>query len=231
MMDNPLSIEPLFHIGPVPITQPVVVTWAIMLALGVFSYVATRHLRIVPTKTQTVLELFVTTIEGQVRDVMNGDPKPYRTLIGTIFLFILVANWSSLIPGIEPPTAHIETDAALALIVFVAILRFGIGSRGVRGYLATFAEPTWVMIPLNIVEQITRTFSLIVRLFGNVMSGVFVISIVLSLAGLFVPIPLMALDLLTGTVQAYIFAILATVFIGAAVAETPSPQSKEDISQ
>ncbi len=230
-MDNPLSIEPLFHIGPVPITQPVVVTWAIMLALGVFSYVATRHLRIVPTKTQTVLELFVTTIEGQVRDVMNGDPKPYRTLIGTIFLFILVANWSSLIPGIEPPTAHIETDAALALIVFVAILRFGIGSRGVRGYLATFAEPTWVMIPLNIVEQITRTFSLIVRLFGNVMSGVFVISIVLSLAGLFVPIPLMALDLLTGTVQAYIFAILATVFIGAAVAETPSPQSKEDISQ
>ncbi|TNE63378.1 MAG: F0F1 ATP synthase subunit A [Rhodobacteraceae bacterium] len=230
-MDNPLSIEPLFHIGPVPITQPVVVTWAIMLALGVFSYVATRHLRIVPTKTQTVLELFVTTIEGQVRDVMNGDPKPYRTLIGTIFLFILVANWSSLIPGIEPPTAHIETDAALALIVFVAILRFGIGSRGIRGYLATFAEPTWVMIPLNIVEQITRTFSLIVRLFGNVMSGVFVISIVLSLAGLFVPIPLMALDLLTGTVQAYIFAILATVFIGAAVAETPSPQSKEDISQ
>lgn len=230
-MDNPLSIEPLFHIGPVPITQPVVVTWAIMLALGVFSYVATRHLRIVPTKTQTVLELFVTTIEGQVRDVMNGDPKPYRTLIGTIFLFILVANWSSLIPGIEPPTAHIETDAALALIVFVAILRFGIGSRGARGYLATFAEPTWVMIPLNIVEQITRTFSLIVRLFGNVMSGVFVISIVLSLAGLFVPIPLMALDLLTGAVQAYIFAILATVFIGAAVAETPSPQSKEDISQ
>jgi F-type H+-transporting ATPase subunit a len=231
MMDNPLSIEPLFHIGPVPITQPVVVTWAIMLALGVFSFVVTRHLRIIPTKTQTVLELFVTTIEGQVRDVMNGDPKPYRSLIGTIFLFILVANWSSLIPGIEPPTAHIETDAALALIVFVAILRFGIGSRGIRGYLATFAEPTWVMIPLNIVEQITRTFSLIVRLFGNVMSGVFVISIVLSLAGLFVPIPLMALDLLTGAVQAYIFAILATVFIGAAVAETLSPQSKEDISQ
>ncbi len=230
-MDNPLSIEPLFHIGPVPITQPVVVTWAIMLALGVFSFVVTRHLRIIPTKTQTVLELFVTTIEGQVRDVMNGDPKPYRSLIGTIFLFILVANWSSLIPGIEPPTAHIETDAALAFIVFVAILRFGIGSRGIRGYLATFAEPTWVMIPLNIVEQITRTFSLIVRLFGNVMSGVFVISIVLSLAGLFVPIPLMALDLLTGAVQAYIFAILATVFIGAAVAETPSPQSKEDISQ
>ncbi|WP_211309147.1 F0F1 ATP synthase subunit A [Celeribacter persicus] len=231
MMDNPLSIEPLFHIGPVPITQPVVVTWAIMLALGVFSFVATRHLRIIPTKTQTVLELFVSTIEGQVRDVMNGDPKPYRALIGTIFLFILVANWSSLIPGIEPPTAHIETDAALALIVFVAILWFGIGTRGIKGYLATFAEPTWVMIPLNIVEQITRTFSLIVRLFGNVMSGVFVISIVLSLAGLFVPIPLMALDLLTGAVQAYIFAILATVFIGAAVAETPSPKPQEDISQ
>ena len=150
---------------------------------------------------------------------MNRDPAPFRPLIGTIFLFVLVANWSSLIPGVEPPTAHLETDAALALVVFAATIGYGIAGRGLKGYLATFAEPSWVMIPLNIVEQITRTFSLVVRLFGNVMSGVFIIGIVLSLAGLFVPIPLMALDLLTGAVQAYIFAILATVFIGAAAGE------------
>jgi F-type H+-transporting ATPase subunit a len=150
---------------------------------------------------------------------MQVDPAPYRGLIGTIFLYVLIANWSSLVPGIEPPTAHLETDAALAFIVFCATIFYGVGSRGLGGYLKTFAEPTWIMIPLNIVEQITRTFSLIVRLFGNVMSGVFVVGIVLSLAGLLVPIPLMALDLLTGTVQAYIFAVLATVFIGAAVAE------------
>ncbi len=143
---------------------------------------------------------------------------------------MLIANWSSLVPGIEPPTAHLETDAALALIVFAATIYFGIRMRGWRGYLATFAEPTWVMIPLNIVEQITRTFSLIVRLFGNVMSGVFVVGIVLSLAGLLVPIPLMALDLLTGAVQAYIFAVLATVFIGAAIGErrkTPLQSSNQ----
>jgi len=117
--------------------------------------------------------------------------------------------------------------AALALIVFAATIAYGIRARGMGGYLATFAEPSWVMIPLNVIEQITRTFSLIVRLFGNVMSGVFVVSIVLSLAGLLVPIPLMALDLLTGAVQAYIFAVLATVFIGAAVGETRDPAAND----
>lgn len=218
-MDNPLFMEPLFHLGPVPITMPVLVTWAIMAALAALSFAATRRLRLKPGTLQTVLELFVTTVDAQVRETMNRDPAPFRPLIGTIFLFVLVANWSSLIPGVEPPTAHLETDAALALVVFAATIGYGIAGRGLKGYLATFAEPSWVMIPLNIVEQITRTFSLVVRLFGNVMSGVFIIGIVLSLAGLFVPIPLMALDLLTGAVQAYIFAILATVFIGAAAGE------------
>ena len=140
-------------------------------------------------------------------------------MIGTIFLFVFTANASSLIPGIEPPTAHLETDAALALIVLGATCCYGVRTRGWKDYLATFAEPTWVMIPLNLVEQLTRTFSLIVRLFGNVMSGVFVVGIVLSLAGLIVPIPLMALDLLTGAVQAYIFMVLSMVFIGAAAAD------------
>lgn len=233
-MDNPLTLDPLFHLGPVPITAPVVGTWVIMVALALFSLLATRHLKLHPGKVQTVLEVFVTTIDGQVRDSMNRDPAPYRALIGTIFLFVLIANWSSLIPGVEPPTAHLETDAALAIVVFIATIAYGISGRGLRGYLATFAEPSWVMIPLNLIEQITRTFSLIVRLFGNVMSGVFVVGIVLSLAGLFVPIPLMALDLLTGAVQAYIFAVLATVFIGAAAGERPrtdlDQKNKEDMT-
>ncbi|KFE36290.1 F0F1 ATP synthase subunit A [Thioclava atlantica] len=229
-MDNPLSLAPLFHLGPVPITAPVVVTWGLIAVLSLFALVSTRKLSLRPGKTQTVLELFVSTIDAQVRETMNREPAPFRPLVGTIFLFVLVANWSSLIPGVEPPTAHLETDAALALVVFAATIGFGIATRGIKGYLATFAEPSWVMIPLNIVEQITRTFSLIVRLFGNIMSGVFVVGIILSLAGLFVPIPLMALDLLTGAVQAYIFAVLATVFIGAAVGDAPRPErpKKED---
>ncbi len=218
-MKSPLSLEPLFQIGPVPVTEPVLVAWALIALLAGGSALATRRLSLTPSKTQATLELLVSAIDSQIRDTVLSDPAPFRALIGSIFLFVLVSNWSSLVPGVEPPTAHIETDAAMALIIFVATIAWGIRTRGLGGYLATFAEPTWVMIPLNVVEQFTRTFSLIVRLFGNVMSGVFVIGIVLTLAGLLVPIPLMALDLLTGTVQAYIFAVLATVFIGAAVGE------------
>ncbi|MFX1670711.1 F0F1 ATP synthase subunit A [Paraburkholderia sp. A2WS-5] len=216
MKTSPLATAPLWHLGPLPITAPVVVTWAIMAGLAIAAALLTRRLALVPSKAQTVLELFVTTLDAQIRDTLEGDPAPYRALIGTLFVFVLAANWSSLLPGVEPPTAHIETDAALALIVLAATVFHGLRTRGLRGYLATFAEPTWVMIPLNVVEQLTRTFSLVVRLFGNVMSGVFVVGIVLSLAGLLVPIPLMALDLLTGAVQAYIFAVLAMVFVGAA---------------
>jgi F-type H+-transporting ATPase subunit a len=223
MMHSPLTTEPLMHVGPIAITAPVIVTWGIIASLAVVSALLTRRLSLEPSRMQTVLELLVETIDTQIRDTMQTGPAPYRALVGTLFVFVLVANWSSLVPGIEPPTAHLETDAALALVVFFATIVHGVRTRGVRGYLATFAEPTWVMIPLNVVEQITRTFSLVVRLFGNVMSGVFVVGIVLSLAGLLVPIPLMALDLLTGAVQAYIFAVLAMVFIGAAVGEAPLP--------
>jgi len=221
MNHSPLETKVLFHAGLIAITEPVIITWAIMALLVTFAMFVTRRLSLVPSKAQTVLELFVGAIDGQIRGTMQVEPGPYRALIGTIFIFILLANWSSLIPGIEPPTAHLETDAALAAIVFCATIFFGIRTRGLGGYLKTFAEPTWIMIPLNIIEQITRTFSLIVRLFGNIMSGVFIGAIVLSLAGLFVPIPFMALDLLTGAIQAYIFTVLAMVFIGAAVAEEP----------
>ncbi|MGA7803174.1 F0F1 ATP synthase subunit A [Bradyrhizobium sp.] len=218
-MASPLTAQIVFHIGPVPITEPVVVTWGLMLVLGVGGWLATRALSFRPSTRQAVVELIVGAIEDQIEATMRAAPAPYVPMIGTLFLFILAANWSSLVPGVEPPTAHIETDAALGLIVFVSILYFGIRGRGLGGYLKTFAEPSFIMIPLNIVETFTRTFSLIVRLFGNVMSGVFVVGIVLSLAGLLVPIPLMALDLLTGTVQAYIFTVLAMVFIGSALGE------------
>ena len=223
-MISPLSSTPLFHVGPVPITQAVVATWVIGAVLVVGSALITRRLALKPSKTQAVCELIVDTVDSQIRDTMQLEPGPYRGFVGTLFMFIFVANWSSLVPGVQPPTAHLETDAALALLVFLAIIWFGVRAGGVRGYLATFATPSIVMVPLNVVEAVTRTFSLFVRLFGNVMSGVFVIGIVLSLAGLLVPIPLMALDLLIGAVQAYIFAILAMVFISSAIA---SPQPKK----
>ena len=223
-MTSPLASVAVFHVGGVGITQAVLVTWAIMAALTLGSILITRHLRLSPTRTQAAFELIVDTVDAQIQDTMRAAPAPYRAFIGSLFVFIFVANWCTLIPGIEPPTAHLETDAALALLVFLAVIWFGVRAGGVRGYLGSFATPTPLMIPLNFLESLTRIFSLFVRLFGNVMSGVFMISIVLSLAGLFVPIPLMALDLLTGAVQAYIFAILAMVFISGAVgADAPAP--------
>ncbi|MBY8826537.1 F0F1 ATP synthase subunit A [Hephaestia mangrovi] len=219
---SPLEQHVLFTLGPVPVTQPVVTTWAIMAALVLGCWAVTRRLTREPGKPQALMELVVDTIAGQVRETMRGDPDRYLPLIGTLFLFLLVANWSSLIPGVEPPTATIETDAALALIVFVAMIWFGIRARGARGYLKSFTQPTIFMAPINVVELFTRSFSLMVRLFGNVMSGAFMIGVVLSLAGLLVPIPLMALEMLTGAVQAYIFAALAMVFIGSAVSEANS---------
>ncbi len=228
-MISPLSNPPLFHLGPVPVTEPVAATWGIMLVLVCGSALLTRRLKLVPNKMQAALELIVATVDSQIRDTMRVEPAPYRAFIGTLFVFIFVANWSSLLPGVAPPTAHLETDAALALLVFLAVIWFGIRAGGVGGYLSSFAFPNPVMIPLNFIETLTRTFSLLVRLFGNVMSGVFVVGIVLSLAGLLVPIPLMALGLLTGAVQAYIFAVLAMVFIAGAVAEsnpkTPSTKA------
>lgn len=225
MNTSPLTLETLFWIGPVPITRPVVTTWVIITLLALVSlFVRYRLSTAVPGKLQSSAELVVEAIDHQVEEVIQRDPAPFRALIGTIFLYLLIANWTSLIPGAEAPTAALETDAAAALIVLVSSMWFGVRTQGVGGYLRSFARPSWMMIPLNLVEQITRTFSLIVRLFGNIMSGMFIIGIVLSLAGLLVPIPLMALDLLTGAVQAYIFAILACVFIGAAVTDEDAGQ-------
>jgi F-type H+-transporting ATPase subunit a len=216
---SPLTAEVAFRVGPVPITAPVAFTWGLMAVLTLGSIAATRRLTLNSGRGQAMLELFVTAVEGQIRETLRTDPRPYLPFLATLFLFIATANLMSLIPGLEPPTAHIETDAALAIIVFFAVHYFGVQARGLGGYLADFAKPTWIMLPLNLVSSVTRTFSLMVRLFGNIMSGVFIIGVILSLVGLFVPIPFMALDLLTGLIQAYIFTVLAMVFIGGAVGQ------------
>ncbi len=218
-MTSAFNTSIITTIGPVPITSTVVITWGLMLVLVLGARALTRHLSRIPSSTQAALELIVDTVDKQINDTMQVAPARYRNFIGTLFVFIFCAKWSSLVPGIEPPTAHIETDAALARLVFLAVIWYGVSARGWLGYLSSFAVPTPLMIPLNFIETITRTFSLLVRLFGNVMSGVFLIGLILSFAGLFVPIPLMALDLLTGTVQAYIFAVLAMVFIAAPLGE------------
>ncbi|MGO9062643.1 MAG: F0F1 ATP synthase subunit A [Candidatus Binataceae bacterium] len=216
-MRSPLQLPILFSLGPVPITEPVVVTWGIMAAMTIGSYIAARRLTLHPSRGQALLEIAVDTIRSQLSDAMGVDCARFFPLLATLFVFLVVANLSGLIPGVTPPTAFIQTPAALAIIVFVAVHYYGVRSVGVVAYLKTFTKPTVLMLPLNILGQITRTFSLMIRLFGNIMSGEFVIGIILAFAGLFVPIPLLALEIVVGIIQAYIFTVLAAVFIAAGV--------------
>jgi len=217
MAPSPLASTVLFHLGPLAITRPVVTTWAIMAVLALGSWGLTRRLALRPDRREAVVELIVTGIMGQIEAVLRKNPRPFLPLLGTLFIFLVTANLSGVLPGVEAPTGKLETPAALAAIVFFAVHFFGVRAQGLLGYLASFAKPKLIMLPLNLVSEVTRTFSLMVRLFGNVMSGEFMIALVVALAGLFVPIPLMALEILVGLVQAYIFTILASVFIGAAV--------------
>jgi len=218
MMDSPLTAPVVFTAGPVPVTLPVVTSWALMAAMTAVAALATWRLRVErPGRLQTVVELLVQTLLHQIGETMQGNATPFLPLLGTLFLYLAVANLSGLLPGVKAPTAFIETAAALALIVLLASQAFGIRARGLGPYLKGFAKPSPLLLPLNLLSELTRAFSLSVRLFGNVMSGEFVIGIVLTLAGLFVPVPLMALEALLGLVQAYIFTVLATVFIGGAV--------------
>lgn len=226
MIASPLNTPVLFKAGPVGITEPVLVTWGLMAVLSLGAALTGRSLRTDrPGPVQVCLELFVVSVQGQIREILRVGPEPYLPFLATLFLFIACANLTSLAPGLEPPTANLETDAALAVVVFFAVHFFGVRAKGVGGYLAEFAKPTRIMLPLNLASEVTRTFSLMVRLFGNIMSGVFIIGIVLSLVGLLVPIPFMALDLLTGLIQAYIFTVLAAVFIGGAVEVSRPPVS------
>jgi F-type H+-transporting ATPase subunit a len=219
MDSSPLVSTVLFHVGPVAITRSVVTTWVIMAVLILASWFATRRLKVDPDGKQIVIEAMIQGILSQIEQVIRKDARSLLPLLGTLFIFLAIANISSVLPGTEAPTARIETPAALALIVFFSVHIYGVRSQGLLGYLASFAKPRLIMLPLNLISEVTRTFALMVRLFGNVMSGEFVIALVVALAGLFVPIPFMALELVLGLIQAYVFTILATVFIGAAIGD------------
>ncbi|QCB48146.1 F0F1 ATP synthase subunit A [Hydrogenophaga sp. PAMC20947] len=221
MKTNPFNHELVWQIGPMLITRPVVTTWVVMVVMVALSWWVTRRLSVdKPGRVQTFAELMITTLRDEMKSTMRLDPEPFLPLIGTLFLFILFANLSGLLPGAEPPTAALETDLVLALAVFFAVTGWGVKRHGVWGYMKSYAQPNLFVLPLNLLEAVTRVLSMTVRLFGNIMSGMFISAVVLGLAGLLVPIPFMALDLLTGLIQAYIFMVLAMVFIAAAAGNT-----------
>ena len=196
----------------------IVTTWGLMLVLSVGAWLITRRISndVHLSRWQNALEVIVLGIKTQIEEVGLLESRKYIAFIGTLFLFIVVSNLMAIVPGYEPPTGSLSTTTALAICVFAAVPLFGIREKGVTDYLRSYLQPTVVMLPFNIISEISRTLALAIRLFGNVMSGGMIIAILLTITPLFFPILMKMLDLLTGMVQAYIFSILATVYIAAA---------------
>jgi F-type H+-transporting ATPase subunit a len=208
----------LWQYGFLKLNGTIAFTWGLMALLAFGSMLVTRKLSmdLKRSRWQNLLEIIVTGIEKQIADVGLRHPEKYIGFLGTLFLFIALASLCTIIPGYEPPTGSLSTTAALALCVLVAVPFFGIEEQGLGGYLKSYAEPTIIMLPFNIISELSRTLALAVRLFGNMMSGTMILAILLTITPFIFPIAMSALGLLTGMVQAYIFSILAAVYIASA---------------
>ena len=204
--------------GLFKLNATIVFTWGLMFVLAVGARLITRNFStgLKRSRWQNLVEIVVTGIETQIKEVGLSQSRKYLGFLGTLFLFVAAASLCTVIPGYEPPTGSLSTTAALAICVFVAVPLFGIGDRGLSGYLREYLKPTFIMLPFNIISELSRTLALAVRLFGNMMSGTMILAILLTITPFLFPIVMSVLGLLTGMVQAYIFSVLATVYIAAA---------------
>jgi F-type H+-transporting ATPase subunit a len=221
----------LWQHGFLKLNGTIATTWALMIVMALGAKLVTRKLATEGTisRWQGSLELVVTAIEQQIEEVGLSHPEKYVAFLGTLFLFVATASLCTVIPGYKPPTGSLSTTAALSLCVFVGVPLFGVRDQGWVGYLKTYTKPTLIMLPFNIISELSRTLALAIRLFGNMMSGVMIIGILLTITPYIFPIVMTVLGLLTGMVQAYIFSILAAVYIAAATAvrkPTPDPPAR-----
>ncbi|MGK2872775.1 MAG: F0F1 ATP synthase subunit A [Alphaproteobacteria bacterium] len=218
--------------GVFKLNATIAYTWGLMFVLAVGSKLVTRRLSkdLQRSRWQSLLEIIVTGIANQIKEVGLSQPEKYLGFLGTLFLFVAMASLFTIVPGYEPPTGSLSTTAALAICVFVAVPLFGIEKSGLGAYLHAYLKPTVIMLPFNIISELSRTLALAVRLFGNMMSGTMILAILLTITPFIFPIVMSALGLLTGMVQAYIFSILATVYIAAATrVRTPKPEPDASI--
>lgn len=204
--------------GFLKLNATIVYTWGLMFVLALGSKLVTRKLStgLRRSSWQNLLEIVVTAIIRQIAEVGLRRPEKYLGFLGSLFLFVAMASLFTIVPGYEPPTGSLSTTTALAICVFVAVPLFGIEEQGLGGYLGDYLKPTVIMLPFNIISELSRTLALAVRLFGNMMSGTMILAILLTITPFVFPIAMSVLGLLTGMVQAYIFSILATVYIAAA---------------
>ena len=195
--------------GLLKINATLAFTWVVMVIILSLAWLATRRLStgIHPSRWQSFMEMVVSLIRDQIKEVSHEDPEPYQSFIGALFLFIAIANLLTIIPGYRPPTGSLSTTTALAICVFLAVPLYGIKRQGLFNYIKLYTHPSLFMLPFNIIGEISRTIALAVRLFGNMMSGTVVVAVLISITPFLFPIVLQLLGLLTGMIQAYIFAI------------------------
>lgn len=219
----------LWQWGFLQLNATIAFTWLVMFLLTLISWLVTRKLSTSTkiSRWQNLLEVLVTGIQDQIRQVSHQEPGIYLPFVGTLFLFIAMANLLNLVPGYMAPTGSLSTTAALAICVFIAVPVYGIAYEGPMHYFRHYIKPTPIMLPFNIIGEISRTIALAVRLYGNIMSGTVIVAILLGLMPYFFPVVMQLLGLLTGMIQAYIFAVLAMVYIASATSAHSQTEERE----
>jgi F-type H+-transporting ATPase subunit a len=219
----------LWEWGALHVNATLLFTWIVMAVLLLGSLLATTRLsRTEPSRWQMFLELVVEKAHEQTSEVVREAASRYLPFVGSLFLFIAVSNAMMIIPGYVSPMGSLSTTTALAICVFLAVPVYGIARRGAGGYFKHYIEPSIFMLPFHIISELSRTLALAVRLFGNVMSGTKIAALLLAISPLLFPVVMQALGLLTGLVQAYIFAVLALIYIASAARAQEHPQPDPD---
>jgi F-type H+-transporting ATPase subunit a len=216
-MGSDLLAQPGLHLGPFIIRDTVLTTWGIMVALFIFSWLGTRRLRVQPGAGQTVAESVVVIIDEAVRAVLPDHASGVVPFIGTLWIFLAVANLVGLVPGLSSPTADLSLTAALAVLVFLSVHFYGVRVQGLKSYFRHYLRPNPILLPFHLISEFTRTLALAVRLFGNIVSLELAALFVLLVVGFLAPVPLLMLHIVEALVQAYIFGMLALVYIAGAV--------------
>jgi F-type H+-transporting ATPase subunit a len=217
MDQGSMLIEPVFVLGPLLITSTVVTTWAIMGLIWLACWLVTRRLRVDPGPAQTALEGIVTTIEDAIAAVAYGYARQLLPFIGSLWIFLVIANLSGLIPGAHAPTRDLSATAGLALLVFLSTHWYGIRLQGLKHYLRHYLAPSPILLPFHLISEVTRTVALAVRLFGNMMSLEMAALLILLVAGFLAPVPILMLHIVEALVQAYIFGMLALIYVAGGI--------------
>jgi F-type H+-transporting ATPase subunit a len=227
MASSDTLVSVLFRVGPFPISETVATTWGLMALLFVVSWLFTRRLKLEPGPWQVALEGIVGAIQDAIEAVLPEYAVNILPFVASLWIFLVIANLTGIIPGLHGPTADLSTTAALAVLVFLSVHWYGIRIHGLKRYLRHYIEPNPILLPFHIVSEISRTVALAVRLFGNIFSLEMAAVLVLLVAGFLVPVPVLLLHIVEALVQAYIFGMLALIYIAGGIQSLELKQGAE----